>query len=71
MDPEPSGGEELLPAGPSACLWAPVSAPVSLAAALPGGDLCQLHPRLLRMDVLLFLTARRGNTGFEFCHQDH
>ena len=36
MDPEPSGGEELLPAGPSACLWAPVSAPVSLAAALPG-----------------------------------
>lgn len=71
-DPEPSGRVELsfLQAPP------PASGPLSL----PWFHL-QLHFQRwrvsvasaphCRMDVLLFPAARRGNIGFEVCHQDH
>lgn len=61
-DPEPSGGEGLLPAGPLRLRWAPVSALVSLAAALPGGDMSVASVPHCRMDVLLFPVGRRERT---------
>lgn len=43
----PPEGRSCFLQAPSACLWAPVSALVSFAAALPGGGVCQLLLRLI------------------------
>lgn len=64
-------GRSCFPQAPSACRWAPVSALVSFAAALPGGDMSVASMPHCRMAVLLFPGGRRENSGFEFCHQDH
>lgn len=57
QDPEPSGREELLPAGPPPASGPLGSALVSFAAALPGGGVCRCFCAHCRMDVLLFPAA--------------